>query len=254
MALLVGVAGIAMSADTDPDGRLFEPSTDALADVQQTLERAKANDRLALIVVGGNWCHDSRALAARLNRSPLAEVIEQEYELVYVDVGWLDQGRDVLQEFGVAHFYATPTVLIVDPVSGNVVNDEDRHIWGNAYKVDMAQSVAYFETWATADLPTESTDSPELQQLNADIDAFELQLAERVAEGYEVLGPLLKEHKAGNTPDDLDAKWEELYAFRSAIPGDIQDLRDEAERRVMAGEQGIKLDYPEYAPLSWETE
>ena len=72
MALLVGVAGIAMSAETDPDGRLFEPSADALADVQQALERAEANDRLALIVVGGNWCHDSRALAARLNRSPLA--------------------------------------------------------------------------------------------------------------------------------------------------------------------------------------
>ena len=244
-----------MSADTDPDGRLFEPSENALADVQQTLERAKESDRLALIVVGGNWCHDSRALAARLNRSPLVEVIEQEYELVYVDVGWLDQGRDVLQEFGVAHFYATPTVLIVDPVSGTLVNDEDRHIWGNAYNIDMAQSVAYFETWAAADLSAEpSANIPELQQLNAEIDAFELQLAERVATGYEVLSPMLKEHKAGNTPDDLDAKWEELYAFRSAIPGDIQDLRDEAKRRVLAGENSIELDYPEYAPLSWESD
>ena len=121
------------------------------ADVQQALARADDGGRLALVVLGANWCHDSRALASRLNRPPLAALIQQEYELVFVDVGFLDKGREVVQQFGVPQFYATPTLLIIDPSSGTLINDEDRHMWANAYSIDMPSSVQYFEKWATTE-------------------------------------------------------------------------------------------------------
>lgn len=253
--IAVFAAGHAVAAETDPDGRLFEPSEDALADVQQSLGRAEAGDRLGLIVLGGNWCHDSRALAARLNRSPLAEVIRDNYELVFVDVGYLDKGRDVLQQFGVPQFYATPTVLIVDPSTGQLINDEDRHIWANAYKIDMDSSVRYFDKWAGGDAPVEPVpDSAELEQLYAEIDRFERQLADRVAAGYAVVGPMLAAYKAGNAPEDFEARWDELAGFRMAIPGDVLELREEARQRVADGETDIQLVFPEYPPLSWESE
>ena len=66
LALCAGlVVGCASGAGTDPEGRLFRPSADPLADVQQAISRAEDNDRLALVVLGANWCHDSRALASR---------------------------------------------------------------------------------------------------------------------------------------------------------------------------------------------
>jgi len=252
---LTFVAGCVGAAESDPDGRLFEPSADPLADVQQALGRADESDGLALVVLGANWCHDSRALAARLHRSPLAELIQQEYELVFVDVGFLDKGRDVVQQFGVPQFYATPTVLIIDPSSGKLVNDQDRHIWANAYRIDMRESVQYFEKWATADPVADPVaDSARLQQLYAEIDQFEQQLAERVAASYAVVGPMLEAYKAGNEPEEFDASWDELYDFRSAIPDDVRELRDEARRRVSNGESDIQLVYPEYPLLSWESD
>ena len=158
------MAACAGAAETDPDGRLFQPSTDSLADVRQALVRAEDGDRLALVVLGANWCHDSRALAARLHSSPLAELIQKHYELVFVDVGFLDKGRDVVQQFGVPQFYATPTVLIIDPSSGSLVDDEERHIWANAYSIDMPDSVQYFEKWATSDAVADPVaDSPQLR-------------------------------------------------------------------------------------------
>jgi hypothetical protein len=114
--------GCASAGETNPDGKLFQPSADPLADVQQ---------------------------------------------------------------FGVPHFYATPTVLIIDPSSGALINDEGRHIWGNAYK-------------------------------------------------------------AGNAPEDFEASWNALRDFRTAIPDAIRELRDEAQRRVSAGDKDIQLVYPEY--------
>jgi len=243
----------ARAAETDPDGHLFQPSADPLADVQQALGRAADGDRRALVVLGANWCHDSRALASRLHRSPLAEVIQQHYELVFVDVGFYEKGRSVTQQFGVAHYYATPTVLIIDPLSGQLVNDEDRDIWGNAFRIDMSSSVQYFEKWATNDpAASPAADSVQLQQLYGEIDQFEQQLAERVAAGYAVVGPMLEAYKAGKAPEEFDASWDELSDFRNAIPGDIRKLRDEAQRRVSAGEKDIQLQFPEYPLRSWE--
>jgi len=250
--LVVGCAG---AAETDPDGKLFQPSADPVADVQQALGRADDGDRLALVVLGANWCHDSRALASRLHSPPLAELIQQEYELVFVDVGYLDKGRDVLRQFGVPQFYATPTVLIVDPSSGALINDEDRHMWANAYSIDMPSSVQYFEKWATTASVTDPTaDSPQLRKLYAEIDQFEQQLAERVAAGYAVVGPLLEAYKGDEAPEGFDASWNELRDFRMAIPDDIHALRDEARRRVSAGETDIQLRFPDYPLLSWESE
>jgi thiol-disulfide isomerase/thioredoxin len=249
------MAACAGAAETDPDGRLFQPSTDSLADVRQALVRAEDGDRLALVVLGANWCHDSRALAARLHSSPLAELIQKHYELVFVDVGFLDKGRDVVQQFGVPQFYATPTVLIIDPSSGSLVDDEERHIWANAYSIDMPDSVQYFEKWATSDAVADPVaDSPQLLQLYGEIDQFEQKLAERVAAGYAVVGPMLKAYKDGNAPENFDASWNELRDFRMAIPDDIRELRDEAQRRVSAGEEDIQLAFPEYPLLSWESE
>jgi thiol-disulfide isomerase/thioredoxin len=223
--------------------------------VQQALSRADDGDRLLLVVLGANWCHDSRALASRLHQPPLAEVIQENYELVFVDVGYYDKGRAVLQQFDVAHFYATPTVLIIDPSSGTLVNDEDRHIWSNAYNIDMSSSVEYFEKWAERGPSADaSADSAQLQQLYAEIDQFEQQLAERVAAGYAVVGPMLEAYEAGNAPEEFDASWDELRDFRIAIPDAIRDLRDEAQRRVSEGEEDIQVDFPEYPPLSWESE
>jgi thiol-disulfide isomerase/thioredoxin len=256
LAVCLGVlAQGSRAAETDPDGRLFEPSVDALADVEQALRRADKSDRLGLVVLGANWCHDSRALAARLNKSPLVEVIEEHYELVFVDVGFYTAGRDVVQHYGVPQFYATPTVLIIDPATGKVVDNEERHLWGDAYRVDMESSVDYFEKWAADDTPRETApDSVELKRLFAEIDQFEQQLAERVAAGYAIVGPMLKADVVdGNPPEGIAERWRELAKFRTSIPSAVKELRTEAMRRVEAGEDEIQLEFPDFPLLSWES-
>jgi thiol-disulfide isomerase/thioredoxin len=263
LAICLGVAvGHVSAADTNPDtdgeGRLFQPSLNPVANVQRALDRAAADNRLALVVLGANWCHDSRALASRLHSPPLAELVQQHYELVFVDAGFLDKGRAVMQQFGVAHYYATPTVLIIDPSSGQVINNEDRHQWSNAYKIDMSTSVRYFEKWLKDAPDADSVEEPvvdsaELRRLYAEIDEFEQHLANRVAAGYAVVGPLLEAYDAGNAPEEFDARWNELRDFRVAIPGDIRELRDDARRRVSSGDPDIQILFPNYPLLSWES-
>ncbi len=251
--LLYLVAANASAAETDSNGRRYAASPDPAADVQQALQRAADNDRRALVVLGANWCHDSRALASRLHKSPLLGLIEQEYELVFVDVGFYENRADVLSRFDVDQYYATPTVLIIDPANEQVVNNADRHIWGDAYRISMTDSVDYFERWANGDAATPPR-SAELRALYAQIDRFEAQMAERVAAGYAVVGPMLEARVAGNSPSDFNVRWDELSAFRNAVPGDVQALKAEAERRVAEGDESVELEFPEYPELSWEAD
>lgn len=235
-------------------GELYLPSEDAMADVDGALARAAASQRLALIVLGANWCHDSRALAARLHQEPLAGLVANHYETLLVDVGFLEHGQNIVQRFGSPIYYATPTVLIVDPDSEELVNAGDRHQWGNAFSISMEDSVAYFERMAEASRGRgDRATGGELERLHHEIDAFEQRMARRVEEGYAVVGPMLRAYKAGQEDEQFDARWNEVSQFRLAIPGTVGKLRQEAARRVAVGEQAIELEYPDFPPFSWQS-
>jgi hypothetical protein len=119
----------------------------------------------------------------------------------------------------------------------------------------MSTSVRYFQKWLKDDSDADPVvDSAELRRLYAEIDEFEQHLAERVAIGYAVVGPMLEAYEAGNEPEEFDASWYELRNFRVAIPGGIRELRDEARRRTSAGDQDIQVLFPTYPLLSWESD
>jgi len=237
------------------EGELYAPSDDSMADVTAVLDAARKNHKLALVIMGANWCHDSRALAARLDTEPLRTVVSEHYETVFVDVGYLDKGKKVITSLGPPVYYATPTVLIVDPMNGQLVNAQNRHQWANAYNISMDESVAYFQQMANMDLTTlQGKDEVDgtLQELLTEIDAFEELQADRLYEAYKLIGPMLKTYKEGDKDAFSEAHWNEVRDFRYKVPGDIDALRAEAEKRVATGDNNIKLDYPEYMAFSWE--
>ena len=234
-------------------GKLYHPSAEPLAGLAAKMALAKTNNRLLLVVLGGNWCHDSRALAARLYTAPLDTLVNASYETLFVDVGYLEKGRDVLTSLGIPVYYATPTVLIVDPVSGQVINTRDRHRWANASSIDMTESVAYFSQFAeTGPAAAEAENDPSLETLLDEIDAFEQLQAERLYQAYGILGPMLKAYKEGNPKAFREDLWNEVRDYRYQVPADLDALRTAARERVASGETGIKLDYPVYPPFFWE--
>jgi hypothetical protein len=249
-AAVLAVAAVPLRADGT--FILYPPSENAMAEVDAALMRADAAGRLALIVLGADWCHDSRALAERLQTEPLAGLIAQHYETVLVDVGYLERGQDIVRRFGVPVYYATPTVLIVEPATGHLVNAGDRHQWGAAASIGMPETVGYFTQMASQRPGPQEPAGEALAHLYAEIAAYERDLAGRVSEGYAVVGPMLRAYKEGQAPEEFEDIWNELSEFRNAIPGVVENLRREARRRVAEGETNIPLSYPEFATFSWD--
>jgi thiol-disulfide isomerase/thioredoxin len=119
------------TAEAHPEASPFNPKATANADVDAALSRAAVKGKYVLIVMGANWCHDSRALAGWFETPRFAGMIAARYELVYVDVGYKDRNIDIARRFGFKSLKGTPTVLIVDG-EGDLLNKKDAPTWRNA--------------------------------------------------------------------------------------------------------------------------
>ena len=247
--------GTTTGKDAKSSGELYLPAEDPVGALETGLDSARANNKLALVVMGANWCHDSRALAARLYEEPLRTVVNKYYEIIFVDVGYLEKGKDVISSLGIPIYYATPTVLIIDPVDKRVVNARNRNLWANAANVSMTESVDYFAHFAEANRNSLLSDGEldaELQSLLADIGDFEQLQASRLYEAYAVLTPMLRAYKEGDKDAFSEATWNEVRDYRYQVTADLENLRSEAHKRVAAGEQDIQLTYPVYPAFSWD--
>lgn len=129
------------SAQDEP--RPFQSDRDANADVDAALARATERGTKALIVMGGNWCHDSRAFAAVIAQPETATLIANKYELVWVDVGMKVLNQDVAERFGLDGTPGTPTVIVARG-DGTILNFEDAPTWRNAASRDSDDIHQYF--------------------------------------------------------------------------------------------------------------
>ncbi len=122
-------------AEKHPEARLYDASIDASAAVDAAFARAAEREVNVLVVLGANWCHDSRAFAGWTQTDRIGGMIAERYELVFVNVGMpqTDDGHNlhIAERFGFETLEGTPTVLIVTP-SGHVRNRDSAKSWRNA--------------------------------------------------------------------------------------------------------------------------
>lgn len=114
-----------------PEASPFNAKANASADVDAALVRAKVAGKRVIIVMGANWCHDSRALAGWFAAPRFASMLGPRYEIVYVDVGYKDRNLDIAKRFKAKKITGTPTVIILSP-DGKLLNKADAGSWRNA--------------------------------------------------------------------------------------------------------------------------
>lgn len=143
-------------ADTEQHGdeghaetSVYNVERDAKADLAAALERAAMRGVNTIVIMGANWCHDSRGLADHLLGDRFQPLISDKYELVFIDVDTpqIGEGRnlDIAARYGVTDIEGTPNVLIISPQGALVNTAEDARSWRDAASRDADDIYAYFE-------------------------------------------------------------------------------------------------------------
>jgi thiol-disulfide isomerase/thioredoxin len=100
----------------------YDEKADADRQVAAAKGRARANGKLLLVDLGGNWCPDCRVLAGVMELPEVRAFLAAHYEVVMVDVGRFDRNGQVAAHWGVAKLKGVPAVLVVDPRTDRLVN------------------------------------------------------------------------------------------------------------------------------------
>lgn len=137
----------APEAAEDDGPRPFDETRDAMSDVDAALARANTEDKNVLLVLGANWCHDSRGFAKKLADPQIEPIVEANYVVAFVDVGHRDRNLDVAKRFGVADLIGTPTLLILSG-EGALLNADSVHDWRDAASRTIKETADYLERWA----------------------------------------------------------------------------------------------------------
>lgn len=247
---LLSAPSAALANDEATFDSPYEPSPDVMGDVDNVLAKARSADKLALIVMGATWCHDSRGLVRRLRDEEVDAVLDQNYEVLFVDVGHLEGAREVNQRFGMPSIYATPTVMIIDPDSEKLTNGRTMHIWRNADSISYGETRSYFAHEAEKAKVPVAEPTGQLKAYFEQIDAFEALQAKRLVKGYDAISPQLAMGR-GNYPEGFENLWGEVRKFRYQLTDDLLALRQQAENFAAEG-LSEPLEFPSYPVMSFE--
>lgn len=237
-------------ATADTAGR-FLPEQQILPQLDALQQKAAAEQKLLLLVLGADWCHDSVALLQHFNQPDFAAALAQRFELAFVDVGFLQFGLAVTQRYQLPLYYGTPTVLIIAPDSGQLLNKTDLMHWTNAASFDEKAYQQYFietdfkQRFSQEQQQMAGVNSALLQQITR----FERQQAAKLQHAYSYLGPLLQAYKKSAQPAgaEFNQAWGEVKGFRSQILPDVQQLQHQV-KTLAAGES---LQLPVYPAFSF---
>ena len=146
MAVIVFPQGVQAEtvASNHPEARPFDQAADASGQVDGALARAELADKRVIVVLGANWCHDSRSLAGRFAENRMAAMLAAQYEIVYVDVGHRDRNLDIARRLGIREIKGTPTVLVLAS-EGTLLNRKTALKWRNAASREAEDIYAYFD-------------------------------------------------------------------------------------------------------------
>jgi len=139
----------AVAAADHPEARPFDPAPSLVAQdaVDEALADAARSGKHAIIVLGADWCHDSRALAGWFQTPRFEAMLSKNYVVRYIDVGQKDRNIDVAQRFGLDNIVGTPTIIVTN-MRGEVLNLDTAPTWRNAASRNENDIYDYFIEFA----------------------------------------------------------------------------------------------------------
>lgn len=231
----------------------FEMSHQVNEELEHKLALAKASNKKLLVVLGAKWCHDSSALSKHFSHPEMDKLLQQQYEVLFVSVGYLNKGFNIVERFGLPVYYGTPTVMVIDPKTERLLNEESMGQWLNAANKSSKEYRQYFSEVIDDKSSFAFPASSRMQNYLVLIDRFEQEQALRIKRAFQRLGPVLENYKESGVDftAQQDREWRKVSRYRYKVQQDVVLLKQQSVKAVKEGEP-LTLSFPIYEPFSWE--
>ena len=108
-ALLAVGAATARSANRE----IYPAPDQAKADLAAALKTAAQTHKRVLIDFGGNWCGDCQVLDIYMHNAENLRILDDNYVLVHVNVGHMDENLDIANQYQVPLTRGVPAIAVL---------------------------------------------------------------------------------------------------------------------------------------------
>jgi hypothetical protein len=255
LSVLLFISALSSAADkTDVLPQYeYSPLENVDTRIDSLLAQALSENKLAMIVLGSSWCHDSVGLSKNFSSDAMHKILQDNYKTLFLDLGYLQDVRYITQRFGYPGYFGTPTVLVIEPNTLSLVNHDEVSKWQSANSVPFDEYVSYFSQLKTAEPMSNGEQTTTIT--NAQITQFEQTQIERLFRAYAILGPLLEADEKGEleNTDVFYKQWSTVYNFRKQLQADLVSLKQQAHLNQQNNESSTELEIPEYPAFEWES-
>lgn len=178
---------------------------------QQAL--VSADERPLLVVLGAEWCHDSRALADVFSTTAMHPWLVERFRIQFVDVGYLQSRARLLGEIGYPGYYGTPSVYALSADGQQLLNGDAIAFWHNAASHTVQDMQR--ELLKALDAPLGSVQN--FSTLPAPVQAYFIEHTDKLQDGFDALSPLLRAAVEGEKPAQFDAAWKAVREYRGVL-------------------------------------
>ncbi len=126
--------------------RLYDPNADAKAASDSALARARAEHKLVLVDLGGDWCLDCVVLDRLFQDETVAAYLAAHYQVVRVDIGRFDRNLDIDQKYGHPIEGGVPAAVVLNR-KGKVVMATRNGALESARRMTAAEVLKLLQQW-----------------------------------------------------------------------------------------------------------
>jgi thioredoxin 1 len=129
---------------------LYNPDTDAKAEIVKAIKEAGEQRKRVLLVFGGNWCPDCHVLDYRFHEEPAKSLVEGNFIVVHVDIGE-GEGRyakntDLADKYRIPLKRGVPAVAVLSE-KGSLLYSQQNGEFEAARRLDPQEIVRFLERW-----------------------------------------------------------------------------------------------------------
>ncbi len=161
-AVVLLVSVLTASAQSGPK-KVYDESADPMAQIDQALEKAKAEDKYVICQVGGNWCPWCLRLADFVEKdSVVSKMVADNFVYIHVNytprqsvpAAQLEKMKQMMQRLNNPSRFGFP-VLVVLNEQGEVLHIQDSSFLEEGKGYDEKKVVRFLKNWAPQAVKTD---------------------------------------------------------------------------------------------------
>jgi thioredoxin 1 len=146
LALLLALAaGTARSAGRD----IYPEPTQAHADLAAALKTALQTHKRVLIDFGGNWCGDCQVLDIYMHNAENLRILEDNYVLVHVNIGHMDENVDIANQYQVPLAKGVPAIAVLSE-TGKLLYSQKGGEFESMRRMESSAVTTFLVQWKPA--------------------------------------------------------------------------------------------------------